>query len=39
MSRLVLLPGWGFGPAALEPLVAALGAEGLAAESASYNFV
>jgi len=35
MSRLVLLPGWGFGPAALEPLVAALGAEGLAVESAA----
>lgn len=32
MSRLILLPGWGLGPAALEPLAGALAEQGLAVE-------
>ena len=32
MSRLILLPGWGLGPAALQPLVAALNGQGLSTE-------
>lgn len=34
MSKLILLPGWGLGPAALQALVAALNEQGLAAELA-----
>ena len=35
MTKLILLPGWGLGPAALQPLVAALDAEaGLSVELA-----
>ncbi|MCQ4346422.1 alpha/beta fold hydrolase [Pseudomonas stutzeri] len=34
MSKLILLPGWGLGPTALQPLVAALNEQGLAAELA-----
>ena len=34
MSKLILLPGWGLGPAALQPLVAALNEQGLATELA-----
>lgn len=34
MSKLILLPGWGLGPVALQPLVDALNALGLAAELA-----
>jgi len=34
MSRLILLPGWGLGPAALEPLAGALAEQGLAVELA-----
>ncbi|SEQ15506.1 pimeloyl-[acyl-carrier protein] methyl ester esterase [Azotobacter beijerinckii] len=34
MSRLILLPGWGLGPAALEPLAGALAEQGLAVERA-----
>lgn len=32
MNKLILLPGWGLGPAALQPLVAALNEQGLATE-------
>ena len=36
MTKLILLPGWGLGPAALQPLVAALDAEaGLSVELAA----
>ncbi len=34
MTRLTLLPGWGLGPAALQPLVAALNEQGLPTELA-----
>ena len=34
MNRLILLPGWGLGPAALQPLVSALNAQGLPTELA-----
>ncbi|MFB8830872.1 alpha/beta fold hydrolase [Azotobacter sp. CWF10] len=34
MSRLILLPGWGLGPAALQPLAGALCEQGLAVELA-----
>lgn len=34
MNRLILLPGWGLGPAALQPLVEALNAQGLPTELA-----
>ncbi len=34
MTRLILLPGWGLGPAALQPLVAALNEQGLPTELA-----
>lgn len=34
MSRLILLPGWGLGPAALQPLVGALREQGVDAELA-----
>ncbi|ASL25363.1 alpha/beta fold hydrolase [Azotobacter chroococcum] len=34
MSRLILLPGWGLGPAALQPLIGALREQGVDAELA-----
>lgn len=34
MTKLILLPGWGLGPAALQPLVAALNEQGLPSELA-----
>jgi pimeloyl-[acyl-carrier protein] methyl ester esterase len=34
MNRLILLPGWGLGPAALQPLVDALNGLGLPSELA-----
>jgi pimeloyl-[acyl-carrier protein] methyl ester esterase len=35
MHRLILLPGWGLGPATLQPLVDALNAQGLSVELAA----
>ncbi|MDV7213898.1 transporter, partial [Azotobacter beijerinckii] len=34
MSRLILLPGWGLGPAALQPLIGALREQGVDVELA-----